>query len=276
MQVAFYVRMAAPLEPAVAAQSSLEEELLDVLESWVAALSPSHCRRAKPSLRGRSPTRSLFGASSSSSSRLVLGVAHALAEPLWTVENLARAAALAALPVPRVLKAWRQASAAASAAVARRAQGSAALDSALATAAVPTVASTAVSAAASVAASAALSAAASAAAGAATLTTPHLGGFRRLRAPHLGAFNDSDVANAAWWLQRLELAFPLRGAQRAQAPLFFTDGRSFAPMAHSTVDTYLDHLLCATAPAIATFPNTRGHFRDAAAGHGAGPEDMGE
>jgi len=133
--------------------------------------------------------------------------------------RLARAAALAALPVPRVLKAWRQASAAASAAVSRRAQGSAALDSALVTAAVPTVASTAVSAAASVAASAALLAAAS---------------------------------------------------------LFFTNGRSFAPMAHSTVNAYLDHLLRATAPAITTLPNTRGHFRDAAAGHGAGPEDMDE
>ena len=174
--------------------------------------------------------------------------------------------------------------------------------------------------------------------------------------PIWAAFDDSDVANAAWWLQRLELAFPLRGAQRVHAPLFFTDGRSFAPMTHSTVDTYLGHLLRATVPsdqvasysfhsfrigfasallaancpydmiqalarwrsdksvaiyarlnpedyagwvakalqqdttstttarlptidahdAVATFPNARGHFRDAAAEHGAEPEDMDE
>ena len=62
-------------------------------------------------------------------------------------------------------------------------------------------------------------------------------------------FDDTDVANAAWWLQRLELAFPLRGAERGHAPLFFTDGRSFAPMTHSTVDTYLGHLLRANVPA---------------------------
>ena len=63
------------------------------------------------------------------------------------------------------------------------------------------------------------------------------------------AFDDTDVANAAWWLQRLELAFPLRGGHRLHAPLFFTDGRTFAPMTHSTVDTYLGHLLRANVPA---------------------------
>jgi hypothetical protein len=56
-------------------------------------------------------------------------------------------------------------------------------------------------------------------------------------------FDGTDVANAAWWLQRLELAFPVRGARRLYTALFFTDARSFTPMSQSTVDTYLGHIL---------------------------------
>jgi hypothetical protein len=62
-------------------------------------------------------------------------------------------------------------------------------------------------------------------------------------------FDDTDIANAASWLQRLELAFPLHGARRLKTPLFFTEGVSFTPMGHSTVDTYLGHLLVVNVPA---------------------------
>ena len=43
-------------------------------------------------------------------------------------------------------------------------------------------------------------------------------------------FDDSDEANAAWWLQRIELAFPVRAAARLRTALFFTEARSFTPM----------------------------------------------
>jgi hypothetical protein len=62
-------------------------------------------------------------------------------------------------------------------------------------------------------------------------------------------FDDSDVANAAWWLQRIELAFPVRAAARLRTALFFTEARAFTPMTHSTVDTYLGHLLRVNVPA---------------------------
>ena len=40
-------------------------------------------------------------------------------------------------------------------------------------------------------------------------------------------FDDPDVANAAWWLQRIELAFPVRAAARLRTALFFTEARSW-------------------------------------------------
>jgi integrase len=55
-------------------------------------------------------------------------------------------------------------------------------------------------------------------------------------------FDESDPANAARWLQRLELRYPCTGSRRAATPLFFSNA-AFAPMLHSTVDTYLLHLL---------------------------------
>ena len=55
-------------------------------------------------------------------------------------------------------------------------------------------------------------------------------------------FDPSDSSNAARWLHRIELAFPLRGLDRARAPLFFTD-RRLTPLTHSALDTYLGHLL---------------------------------
>jgi hypothetical protein len=61
-------------------------------------------------------------------------------------------------------------------------------------------------------------------------------------------FDPSDRANAATWLQRLELSHPRRGAQRLHTPLFFENAHSFAPLTHSTVDTYLGHLLRLCVP----------------------------
>jgi hypothetical protein len=55
-------------------------------------------------------------------------------------------------------------------------------------------------------------------------------------------FDDTDPANAAHWLQRLELMYPCSGRRRAYTPLFFSDA-AFTPMLQSTVDTYLLHLL---------------------------------
>ena len=62
-------------------------------------------------------------------------------------------------------------------------------------------------------------------------------------------FDDTDVANAAWWLQRLELAAPVHGAQRTRVPLFVSEASGFTAMTHSTVDTYLGHLLRVNVPA---------------------------
>ena len=62
-------------------------------------------------------------------------------------------------------------------------------------------------------------------------------------------FDPDDVANAAAWLRRLELLFPCRGARRLTTPLFFDDARSFSPISHSTVDSYLTHLLRWHVPA---------------------------
>jgi len=56
-------------------------------------------------------------------------------------------------------------------------------------------------------------------------------------------FDPSDTINAATWLQRLELAFPCHGDARRSRALFFSEAKSFTPMSHSLVDTYLNHLL---------------------------------
>ena len=56
-------------------------------------------------------------------------------------------------------------------------------------------------------------------------------------------FDPTDTLNAASWLQRLELAFPCHGSTRRLRPLFFTDTAATIPVSHSTVDTYLRHLL---------------------------------
>ncbi len=56
-------------------------------------------------------------------------------------------------------------------------------------------------------------------------------------------FGTADPLNAAANLRELEVAFPMHGARRSTHALFFTDATSYAPMTHSTVDTYLTHLL---------------------------------
>ena len=56
------------------------------------------------------------------------------------------------------------------------------------------------------------------------------------------AFDPTERANAAMWLRELELSFPVSGGQRASVALFVTDDKLSA-MHHSTVDTYLGHLL---------------------------------
>jgi hypothetical protein len=63
------------------------------------------------------------------------------------------------------------------------------------------------------------------------------------------ALDESDPANAAAWLRRLELAFPCHGARRRACPLFFTDSKAVEPMSHSTVDHYLRLLLLVHVPA---------------------------
>jgi hypothetical protein len=55
-------------------------------------------------------------------------------------------------------------------------------------------------------------------------------------------FAPEDSANAAAWLQRIELALPVRGDQRASTALFVVDA-NLTPLRHSAVDTYLGHLL---------------------------------
>ena len=62
-------------------------------------------------------------------------------------------------------------------------------------------------------------------------------------------YDPTDTANAATWLRRLELRYPRRGALRRSTPLFFSEARSFTPITHSTVDTYLNHLLRHNVPA---------------------------
>jgi len=56
-------------------------------------------------------------------------------------------------------------------------------------------------------------------------------------------FDPSDSANAATWLRRIELTFPLHGALRLHSPLFFSNSHDFSPILHSTVDRILGHLL---------------------------------
>jgi hypothetical protein len=51
-------------------------------------------------------------------------------------------------------------------------------------------------------------------------------------------YDPSDRANAATWLQQVELQFPVHGARRAAVALFFTDAKLSA-MHHSTVDIIL-------------------------------------
>ena len=58
---------------------------------------------------------------------------------------------------------------------------------------------------------------------------------------HLG-LDPADQANAATWLRRMELSFPVHGPQRAQVAVFFTD-TNLTTMHHSTVDTYLGYFL---------------------------------
>jgi integrase len=62
-------------------------------------------------------------------------------------------------------------------------------------------------------------------------------------------YNPSDPANAAARLRRIELRYPRHGAQRLSTPLFFSDARTFAPITHSMVDTYLHHLIRHNVPA---------------------------
>ena len=57
------------------------------------------------------------------------------------------------------------------------------------------------------------------------------------------SFDPSDRANAAHWLQRLELRFPCHGQHRKARPLFFEEAKTFRPMSHGTVDRYLGLLL---------------------------------
>jgi len=55
-------------------------------------------------------------------------------------------------------------------------------------------------------------------------------------------FDDTDAANAARWLLRLELQLPLRGGRRAETPPFVSSA-ALEPVLHSTADYYLEHLL---------------------------------
>jgi hypothetical protein len=62
-------------------------------------------------------------------------------------------------------------------------------------------------------------------------------------------YDPSDSANAATWLRRIELSFPLHGAARLHSPLFFSNSHAFSPITHSTVDRLLGHLLGLHLPA---------------------------
>ena len=55
-------------------------------------------------------------------------------------------------------------------------------------------------------------------------------------------YDPTDLANAATWLRKIELSFPVLAANRATTALFFVDSHLTA-MRHSTVDTYLKHFL---------------------------------
>ena len=57
------------------------------------------------------------------------------------------------------------------------------------------------------------------------------------------SFDPSDRANAAHWLQRLELQFPCHAQESQARPLFCEDAKTFRPMSHGTVDRYLGLLL---------------------------------
>ena len=59
--------------------------------------------------------------------------------------------------------------------------------------------------------------------------------------------DDTDVANVARWLLRLELRLPLRRGQRA-VTLLFVSSAALQPVLHSTVDCYPEHLLRANVP----------------------------
>ena len=61
-------------------------------------------------------------------------------------------------------------------------------------------------------------------------------------------YDPADIANAAAWLLRIELRFPRRGAYRLITPLFFSEARKYTCISHSTVDTYLAHLLHYVVP----------------------------
>ena len=62
------------------------------------------------------------------------------------------------------------------------------------------------------------------------------------------SFDPSDRANAAHWLQRLELQFPCHAQERQARPLFCEDAKTFRPMSHGTVDRYLGLLLRSLLP----------------------------
>jgi len=62
------------------------------------------------------------------------------------------------------------------------------------------------------------------------------------------SFDPSERANAAHWLQRLEVQFPCHAQERQARPLFFEDAKTFRPMSHGTVDRYLGLLLRSLMP----------------------------
>jgi hypothetical protein len=62
------------------------------------------------------------------------------------------------------------------------------------------------------------------------------------------SFESSDRANAAHWLQRLELRFPCYAQERQARSLFFEDTKAFRPMSHGTAGRYLGLLLRSLMP----------------------------
>ena len=58
----------------------------------------------------------------------------------------------------------------------------------------------------------------------------------------------ADTANAASWLQRLELRLPCHGQHRRLRPLFAEGPHSLSPMSHGTVDRFLGLLLRSVLP----------------------------